>query len=249
MADLDQDIRWEQRFANFRKALSQLKKFVDKGDLSELEEQGAIQAFEYTYELAWNVLNDFLEYQGQTDIYGSRDAIRKAFQVGLIENGDKWMDAYVSRTKTSHTYNEETAKEVVTAILTVYFDIFVALEKKMATLLTAGRDSGAGKRFGIEEPMYLQLLGVLADNQKVEEAIIYGSRAKGLYKPGSDIDLVLKGESLDLEELNNINLALDNLPIPYTIDLAIYHRIDNPDLLDHIKRVGKTIYRQGTAVT
>jgi len=243
MTGFDQDIRWEQRFANFRKALSQLKKFVDKGELSELEEQGAIQAFEYTYELAWNALKDFLEYQGQTDIYGSRDAIRQAFQAGLIEDGDKWMDAYVSRTKTSHTYNEETAKEVVKAILTDYFEIFVALEKKMATLVAGKRDFGAGKRFGIEGPMFLQLIRVLADNPKVEEAIIYGSRAKGAHKPGSDIDLVLKGERLDLEELNKINLALDDLLIPYTIDLSIYHRIDNPDLLDHIKRVGKTIYR------
>jgi nucleotidyltransferase substrate binding protein (TIGR01987 family) len=248
MTDFDQDIRWEQRFANFKKALSQLKKFVDKGDLSELEEQGAIQSFEYTYELAWNVLKDFLQYQGQTDIYGSRDAIRKAFQAGLIEEGEKWMDAYVSRTKTSHTYNEETAKEVVAAILNEYYGIFVALEKKMASLLADKRDSGAGKRFGIEEPMFLQLIGVLADNHQVEEAIIYGSRAKGVYKPGSDIDLALKGESLDLEELNKINLALDDLLIPYTVDLSIYHRIDNPDLLDHIKRVGKIFYRREPAV-
>jgi nucleotidyltransferase substrate binding protein (TIGR01987 family) len=136
MAGPDQDIRWEQRFANFRKALSQLKKFVDKGDLSELEEQGAIQAFEYTYELAWNVMKDFLEYQGQTDIYGSRDAIRKSYQLGLIEDGERWMDAYMSRTKTAHTYNEQTAREVVEAILNSYYPLFHALEKKMKTLLS-----------------------------------------------------------------------------------------------------------------
>jgi nucleotidyltransferase substrate binding protein (TIGR01987 family) len=135
MSGLDKDIRWQQRFANFKKALSQLRKFVDKGELSELEEQGAIQAFEYTYELAWLVLKDFLEYQGQTDIFGSRDAIRKAFAAGLIEDGEKWMDAYVSRTKTSHTYNEETAKEVVNAILSDYYDLFAAFERKMETLL------------------------------------------------------------------------------------------------------------------
>ena len=135
MNPTDNDIRWQQRFANFRKALSQLRKFVDKGDLSELEEQGAIQAFEYTYELAWLVLKDFLEYQGQTDIFGSRDAIKKAFRAGLIKDGEAWMDAYISRTKTSHTYNEETAREVVDAILNRYYDLFTALEKKMATLL------------------------------------------------------------------------------------------------------------------
>jgi nucleotidyltransferase substrate binding protein (TIGR01987 family) len=135
MEKTNEDIRWQQRFANFKKALSQLRKFVDKGDLSELEEQGAIQAFEYTYELAWLVLKDFLEYQGNTDIYGSRDAIRLAFQSGLIEDGEAWMDAYVSRTKTLHTYNEETAREIAQKILNRYFSLFTALEKKMNTVL------------------------------------------------------------------------------------------------------------------
>jgi len=135
MPELNKDIRWQQRFANFRKALAQLKKFVDKGELTELEEQGAIQAFEYTYELAWLVLKDFLEYQGQTDIYGSRDAIQKAFQAGIIEDGEKWMDAYVSRTKTSHTYNEETAREVVDAVMNDYYPLFIDLNRKMETLL------------------------------------------------------------------------------------------------------------------
>jgi hypothetical protein len=74
MVEPFQDIRWKQRFANFKKVLSQLRKFVDKGDLSELEEQGAIQAFEYTYELAWLVLRDFLEYQARPtfSVHGMR---------------------------------------------------------------------------------------------------------------------------------------------------------------------------------
>jgi nucleotidyltransferase substrate binding protein (TIGR01987 family) len=244
MTSSNPDVRWEQRFANFRKALSQLKKFVDKGDLSELEEQGAIQAFEYTYELAWNVLKDFLEYQGQTEIYGSRDAIRKSFQTGLIENGGKWMDAYVSRTKTAHTYNEETAREVVKAILTDYFYLFVAMEKKMESLLADNREMGHDKRFGIEEEIFDQLIEVLRNNPIVEEALIYGSRAKGMYKPGSDIDLVLKGENLSVEALNRIGLAFDNLLTPYSIDLSIYHHIKNPDLLEHIERVGKMVYQR-----
>lgn len=86
------DIRWEQRFSNYQKALGQLQKFIDKGELSELEEQGLVKAFEYTYELAWNTIKDFLEFSGQTDIYGSRDAIRKAFELGLIEK--RKLDGY-----------------------------------------------------------------------------------------------------------------------------------------------------------
>jgi nucleotidyltransferase substrate binding protein (TIGR01987 family) len=87
----NKDIRWEQRYGNFKKALRQLQKFIDKGELSELEKQGLVKAFEYTYELAWNTLKDFLEYQGQTDIYGSRDVIRQSFSLQLIEDGDGWI--------------------------------------------------------------------------------------------------------------------------------------------------------------
>ena len=137
---------------------------MDKGQLNGLEEQGAIQAFEYTYELAWNVMKDFLEYQGQTEIYGSRDAIRKAFQLGLIADGDKWMDAYKSRTKTSHAYNEETAREVVGAILGVYFGLFVALQEKMAALLDRDRGEASENRIGIEGSIFERIVDVLRDD-------------------------------------------------------------------------------------
>ena len=73
---MNQDIRWKQRLDNFTKALRQLTKFIDKGELNELEQQGLIQSFEYTYELAWNTIKDFFEAQGETDILGSRDAMR-----------------------------------------------------------------------------------------------------------------------------------------------------------------------------
>jgi len=128
------DIRWEQRFSNYLKALSRLKKFIDKGNLSELEEQGLIKAFEYTFELAWNTLKDFMEYRGQTEIYGSRDVIRKAFELGLIEDGENWMDMLKNRNRTSHTYNEETAKEICQAIQERYYRLFLALEEKLTGL-------------------------------------------------------------------------------------------------------------------
>ncbi|MCF8104038.1 MAG: nucleotidyltransferase substrate binding protein [Desulfohalobiaceae bacterium] len=130
----DHDIRWEQRFQNFLKALGRLQKFIDKGELSELEEQGLIKAFEYTFELAWTTLKDFLEYQGHTDIYGSRDSIRKAFEVNLIDDGQGWMDMLESRNKTSHTYNEETAQEICLAVQRDYFPLFQQLKKKLSSL-------------------------------------------------------------------------------------------------------------------
>jgi len=129
-----QDIRWIQRFSNFSKAVAQLKRFIEKGELNELEKQGLIQAFGYSYELAWNTLKDYFQAKGETDIHGSRDVFRLAFRRGLIENGEAWMDMIRSRNLTSHTYNEAVASKIVSAILESYFDEFEALKARLAEL-------------------------------------------------------------------------------------------------------------------
>ena len=132
-----QDIRWIQRFNHFIKALSQLKEAIELSQqrpLSKLEEQGLIQAFEYTHELAWNTLKDFLESRGVQNLYGSKDATREAFKTGLIENGEAWMDMINSRNLTSHTYNEAVAVKIVSAILKTYFAEFEALRIRLTEL-------------------------------------------------------------------------------------------------------------------
>lgn len=130
----DIDIRWIQRFSNFNKALQQLSRFIEKGELNELEKQGVIQSFEYCYELAWNTIKDFYESQGEMGIQGSRDAIRLAFRRGLIENGDTWMDMIKSRTLTSHTYNEDVAEAIAQAIFDQYYPAFLKLQEKLKQL-------------------------------------------------------------------------------------------------------------------
>jgi nucleotidyltransferase substrate binding protein (TIGR01987 family) len=132
---MEEDIRWKQRLVNYQKALRQLHKFIAKGQLNELEEQGLIQAFEFTHELAWNVMKDYFEYQGTTSITGSRDATREAFQRGLVQDGAQWMEMIKSRNQSSHTYNESTAKEIKDKVLLVYYDLFVAFNEKMKTFL------------------------------------------------------------------------------------------------------------------
>lgn len=142
----NKDIRWQQRFNNYSKALSQLEKFVEKGeDLNELEEQGLIKAFEYTYELAWNCIKDFYETQGETTLQGSRDAFQLAFKRGLISDGEVWMEMLKDRNRTSHTYNEETADEIAEAILHRYNDMFLELHKTLEEII-----KGQGKLFNDE---------------------------------------------------------------------------------------------------
>ena len=129
--DEPKDVRWKQRFSNYKKALTQLEKFIAKGKLNELEEQGLIQAFEYTHELAWNVLRDYLREQGHSTIYGSRDATREAFKLDLIREGETWMDMIKDRNRTSHTYNKETATQIVANITTRFFPSFLLLSQTM----------------------------------------------------------------------------------------------------------------------
>lgn len=128
---MEQGIRWEQRLNSFQRALSQLKKFIEKDELNELEEQGLIQVFEYTYELAWKTLKDYLIYEGIEGLIGSRDTIREAFRLEILEDGEAWMEMIVSRNKSSHTYNEETLKEIAAAIFNKYYHAYVSLEKKL----------------------------------------------------------------------------------------------------------------------
>ncbi len=133
--DYQNDVRWEQRFANFNKALAQLKKFIDHGQLNEFEEQGLLQAFEYTYELAWNVARDYLRNQGNGDVHGSRDTIREAFAIDIISDGETWMNMLRDRNLTVHSYNENVAREIAHNISTFYFPLLVSFQEKMLSMV------------------------------------------------------------------------------------------------------------------
>ncbi len=131
------DIRWIQRLNHFNQAFARMQSAVAlaaERDLSDLEQQGLIQGFEYTHELAWKTLKDFLEHRGTEALYGSKDVTRQAFRLGLIEDGDIWMDMIRDRNLTSHTYNEETAQEIVEAILNRYCAAFSNFQRKMVSL-------------------------------------------------------------------------------------------------------------------
>jgi nucleotidyltransferase substrate binding protein (TIGR01987 family) len=132
-----QDVRWIQRFEHFSQALSQLREAVElsrQRPLTKLEGQGLIQAFEFTHELAWNTLKDFLENRGARDLYGSKDATREAFKRDLITNGDAWMDMIKSRNLTAHTYDETVASTIISAILKSYFPEFEVFHVKLDEL-------------------------------------------------------------------------------------------------------------------
>lgn len=121
------DIRWQQRFASLTKAFEQLRKAVGRPSYSDLEREGLIQRFEYTYELAWETLQDLLEYKGYVDIKGPRPVIQQAFKDGYLKDGNGWMRMKKSRELTSHTYDEDTARDIAEAINAHYFKLLQAL--------------------------------------------------------------------------------------------------------------------------
>jgi nucleotidyltransferase substrate binding protein (TIGR01987 family) len=144
-----EDIRWQQRFSNFNKAVLKLEEsvnyikhnYINKEDeletenlgnvVEELIKEGLIQRFEYTHELAWNVMKDYAFFQGNSTVGGSRDATREAFNLQIIENAAIWMDMIQSRNKTSHTYNEEIANEIFDKIINDYFQLFLNFQETM----------------------------------------------------------------------------------------------------------------------
>ena len=132
------DIRWIQRFDNFKRAFARLREaseLADQRGLSNLERQGLIQAFEFTHELAWNTLKDFLSARGSSaKLYGSRDATRAAFAAELIQNGEAWMKMIEHRNESSHTYNDDVAGMIMAAVQTLYVPAFEAFERRFLVL-------------------------------------------------------------------------------------------------------------------
>lgn len=134
---MPEDIRWKQRFDNYLRAFQTLRRAVElaaQRDLSELEQQGLVQGFEFTHELAWNVLKDYLEEQGVTGVIGSKNATREAFKNGLIDDGGAWMEMIKARNLSSHTYNLEIAEEIVEGILARFYPAFEQMARKFTSL-------------------------------------------------------------------------------------------------------------------
>lgn len=131
---MDKDIRWLQRFANFKKALLQLEEALTIMEPSIVEKAGIIQMFEFTAELAWNTMKDLLEYQGENNIVGSREAINLAFKAGIIEDGQAWLEMLKSRNLSSHIYNEPIADDILADVRKVYYPLFIALKSFLGSL-------------------------------------------------------------------------------------------------------------------
>lgn len=129
----DQDIRWKQRFRNSEKAFNQLTAAVGKRELSDLEKAGCIQVYEFTFELAWKTLNDYLKFQN-VDVKFPRDTIKESYKYELIGDGDLWMDMLEKRNLMSYTYDETNADLAYGLISGSYYNVIRTVYEKLKSI-------------------------------------------------------------------------------------------------------------------
>ncbi|MFQ5730059.1 MAG: nucleotidyltransferase substrate binding protein [Waddliaceae bacterium] len=131
---MNKDVRWKQRFQNFERSFLFLKKATEMDTLDDLQSAGLVQSFEFTFELAWKTLKDYLEEMGISTIF-PREVIKQAFATDLIKDGHIWIDMLDKRNELSHTYNDEQAKKAVDVIKNKYFQaieqVHLTLKKEM----------------------------------------------------------------------------------------------------------------------
>jgi len=134
---MNNDIRWKQRFQNFENAYSAFVRMVDRHEKTpddEAVQMALLQSFEFTFEMSWNVMKDYLENEGYNEVGNSKQAVRVAFQAGLIVRAEEWMDAIRMRNLSSHTYNQQILQETVAFIAQIFFplvrDLYFGLKVK-----------------------------------------------------------------------------------------------------------------------
>ena len=124
------DIRWKQRFNNYEKSYKFLKDAVSRSNLSDLEKAGVIQTYEFTFELAWKTVKDYLEEKG-ISVKFPRDTIKEGFRYDILEDGDLWIDMLEKRNLMSHAYDEEKAETAYKLIINEYFKMLEQLYNKL----------------------------------------------------------------------------------------------------------------------
>ncbi|STO55228.1 nucleotidyltransferase substrate binding protein [Canicola haemoglobinophilus] len=133
---MQQDIRWKQRFDKYKQALHQLESAVLEYANTEIDiiKEGIIQRFEFTHELAWKVMQDYLKAQGEVDVFGSKIATRLAFNRELINQGEIWLDMIETRNITVHTYDEKILNEQFHKVVNNYLPLFLQFQQRLEKL-------------------------------------------------------------------------------------------------------------------
>jgi len=227
--------RWKLRFDSFSKAFTQLEKAVQQKTYSDLEQEALIHRFEYTLELAWKTLQDYLDEIGFNDVKGPKPVIKIAFQYDIIPDGNIWIDMLDARNLTTHSYDEEVANEIMNKIVNHYY---FAIKELKNTFSEKYNKEAKQITFELEEKYYEMIKNVLNKIDAIEQVIIFGSRATGKARNGSDIDLALKGNNVNHNVVLEVLRELDDLPVAYKFD-AVNYNTASAELKEQIDKYGK----------
>lgn len=210
-------------------------------NLSELEMEGLIQRFEYTFELGWKVLQDLLKYKGYESVQGPNGTLQKAFEDGLISDHDGWRRMAKARVTTSYTYNEGDAIEIVRRIFSL---IETFRQQVKRGKITTFNKYAVLSMYGLSDTVIADICSVFRHFPNIDKVLIFGSRAKGTYSEGSDIDLAAVGENISFNQLMDINIRIEDLGLLYKVDVVDYKKNVETPIGEHINRVGKLFYQK-----
>jgi nucleotidyltransferase substrate binding protein (TIGR01987 family) len=234
-----QDIRWEQRFEDYICSYESLRDaflLFQERELTILECRGVVQAFKVTLEISWETMRYFLEAKGFENVCGSKKIIRKAFNINLIKNGGIWLKMIELSDLMSDMYDKNEMMHATGFIFSNYIEEFEDFKQNLFKL-------SKDEMFGIHKETTDLLMSIFEKHDCIQKVIIYGSRAKGNYREGSDIDLTLKGY-IETRELSVIVKKIQDSYTPYLFDISIYNDLVSCDLKESIDRDGKTFYKR-----
>ena len=220
--------RLQQRLDNFGTVLAQLTKACERERYDDLERAGLIKTFEFCFELSWKVLKDLLFYVGH-DVKTPRAAIRKSFEVDYINENDceDLLNALAKRSLLSHSYLSDVALEAEALINKRYHPVLRRLYRSLDAMTD-----------GLKDMHREAIIAEIKANDRVERAVLFGSRATGANSSSSDVDIALFGDRLTLTDQARLAAALDEIPMAQSVDLVLYDSIRNRTLREHIRNHG-----------
>ncbi|WOD41157.1 HI0074 family nucleotidyltransferase substrate-binding subunit [Nodosilinea sp. E11] len=236
---MSHDLRWVQRFQNFDEAYQTFGRVFERYQTApddEVVQIALIQAFAFTFEIAWRTMKEYLEYDGYSGLSNSKQTVRVAFQAGMITSPEDWMATIARRNMTNHVYDTAVLQEMITFIRDEFIPLVQAFHSEFSQAMS----------YGLSKQQLKDIVQFIAAYPEIEEAILFGSRALCTQKPASDVDIAIKGDGVTSALAARLKFDIEaDTYLPYFFNFVAYGMIPCESLRQHINKEGISIYRNG----